>query len=71
MSALAEHLRQRVRNDVQRLSPDERIKLALALGDDDLRIFCEASGDTPSTASRRLAATRQVGRRVSLCASVP
>jgi len=71
MSALAEYLRQRARNDVQQLSPDERIKLALSLGDDDVRMFCAASGEEPAAARQRLAATRQIGRRASASASAP
>jgi hypothetical protein len=71
MSALAEHLRQRAQADVQQLSPDERIMLALALGDDDLRMFCAASGEDRAAAVRRLTAMRQQGRRVSACASMP
>ena len=71
MSALAGFLRERALNDVQQLSESERIALALSLGDDDVRMFCAASGVDIHEAKRRLADARQVGRRFSASASRP
>lgn len=71
MSALATFLRQRADDDVKRLSAAERIQLALSLGDDDLRVFCAATGLNADEARQRLIAARQVGRRFSACASRP
>jgi hypothetical protein len=66
MSALANFLRARERADVARLTPIERIHLALSLGDADVEIFCAAGGDSPERARRRIAASRHAGRRASL-----
>jgi len=71
MSALATFLRQRTVDDVNRLTAAERIRLALALGDDDLRLFCAATGLDVHEARRRLVATRQHGRRPSAIATKP
>jgi len=71
MSALANFLRQRTDDDVKRLNAAERIQLALSLGDDDLRLFCAASGLEADEARRRLVARRQHGRRYSASASRP
>lgn len=71
MSALATLLRQRALADTQRLSAAERILLALSLGDEDLRIYCAASGLDTAEAQRRIAAARQIGRRFSASASKP
>lgn len=49
----------------------DRIVLALALGDDDVRMFCDASGIEAREARQRVAAARQAGRRTSDVASRP
>ena len=71
MSTLAAYLRDRTADDVRRLSPDERVQLALALGDDDLRLYCAASGIATEDARRRVRANRQAGRRPSGAAAGP
>lgn len=71
MSALAAFLRDRALKDVQELDVSQRIRLALSLGDDDLRIYCAASGVDAAEARRRIVATRQIGRRYSASASKP
>ncbi len=71
MSALATFLRQRADDDVKRLTAAERIRLALSLGDDDLRLFCAATGLDTDEARRRLVATRQHGRHFSASAARP
>lgn len=71
MSALAGYLRDRALEDVRQLSATERIRLALALGEDDLRMLCASSGLDTTEAQRQLVATRQIGRRFSASASKP
>jgi hypothetical protein len=65
MSALAAYLRERAADDLRQLDPVQRIQLALALGDDDLRLYCAANRMPIEAGRRRLMATRQAGRRVS------
>jgi hypothetical protein len=69
MSVLAAHLRARTRADVARLTPAARIQLALALGDDDLRLYCAASGRSEDEARRHFRCSRHRGRRPSLSTS--
>jgi hypothetical protein len=69
MSALAAHLRNRATHDVAQLTPEERIRLALALGDDDVRLYCAATGVSPDAARRCLSDTRRLGRRASRAAA--
>jgi hypothetical protein len=69
VSALAAYLRERTAAEVRRLEPGERIRLALALGDEDVRLYCEANGVGAEEARRRLMAARQVGRSVSVAAA--
>lgn len=71
VSALAAYLRDRLADDIRRLAPSERIAVALALGDDDLAVFCAASGEPRARALARLTATRQAGRRLSVSATPP
>jgi hypothetical protein len=71
MSTLAAFLRERAADDVRRLEPDERVRLALVLGDDDLRLYCESSGIAVEEARRKLMAGRQAGRRLSASAAYP
>jgi hypothetical protein len=70
MSVLAAYLRERAAEDLRRLPAAERIQLALALGDDDLRLYCAANGVSMESARRRLMATRQAGRAVSVSAAI-
>jgi hypothetical protein len=69
MSALAAYLRERAAEDVRRLDPAKRIQLALALGDEDLRLYCAANGTTMDEARRRFMAVRSSGRRPSAAAA--
>jgi hypothetical protein len=68
VSSIANELRRLTARQVLALTPDERIDLALALGDDDARLFIDASGLPAELASRRLRAARQVGRQRSVAA---
>jgi hypothetical protein len=67
MRSVADDLRQRDREAVLKLSPEERIALALRLGDEDLELFCRAQGLDRSEAIRVLQRRRQAGRRPSRC----
>jgi hypothetical protein len=70
VSRLSAYLRERAAADVARLDRVERIRLALRLGDDDLRLHREATGLPADAARRRLQAARRVGRRPSRAADV-
>jgi hypothetical protein len=67
MQSVADVLRQRTREDARRLTPGERIALALSLGDGDARLFAAARGVSVDEARRLLRARRQHGRRRSSC----
>lgn len=69
MRSVADRLRAEDREAVLALAPDERVRLALALGERDLESF-RLSHDPPLTrdeAVRRLERQRQRGRRPSRC----
>jgi hypothetical protein len=67
MRSVADDLRQRDREAVLALSPEERIDLALRLGDEDLELFCRIQGLDRREAIRVLQRRRQAGRRPSQC----
>jgi len=67
MRSVADELRQRDREAVMKLTPEERIELALQLGEEDLEIFCRAQGLERREAIRVLQRRRQAGRRYSRC----
>jgi len=69
MRSVAESLRQNDRAALAAMSPDERVALALALGERDLETFRLAQ-DSPLSrpeAVRVLERRRQAGRRRSAC----
>ena len=66
--SVADELRRLTAGQVLALTPDERIDLALSLGDADARLFIDASGLPLELASRRLRAARHVGRQRSVAA---
>jgi hypothetical protein len=70
MRSIADDLRRRTIEQVASLSPEQRIELALMLGDQDLERLVRSSGLSPSAALRRLRASRQRGRRASACAAI-
>lgn len=67
MRSVADELRERDREAVMKLTPEERIELVLRLGERDLEIFCRAQGLERSEAIRVLQRRRQAGRRYSRC----
>lgn len=66
MASVADELRKESIEEVRRLSPGERVSLALELGDFDLSLFCANQKLELSEAFERLRRTRQVGRRTTV-----
>lgn len=69
MSALAAYLRERTAAETEGLSTEERLALALTIGDDDLNLFCLSTGLTAEDARARVRASRRHGRRASRVAN--
>ena len=69
MISVADQLRRDTADRVGRLSVAERIALALAIGDDDLALYMQASGKNRESALRDLRAQRARGRTPSRSAS--
>jgi hypothetical protein len=69
VSALATYLRDRAAEDIRRMEPEARLRLALELGDDDLALYCAATGLDPAEGRIRVMRQRQSGRRPSASAS--
>lgn len=67
MRSVADDLRQQDREAVLKLSPQERIALALQLGERDLEILCRTQGLDRETAIRLIQRRRQAGRLPSRC----
>ena len=67
MRSVADDLRAEDRARVMRMTPAERVALALALGERDLELFRAAHGLTREDAMRLLDRQRQVGRLHSRC----
>lgn len=71
MSSVAAAARAATREEVLALTAVQRIELAFALGEEDLRLFMAASGLDRASALRHVRAQRQRGRRPSGCAAEP
>jgi len=69
MKSVADDLCAELRKEVNRLSIDERIKLALRLGEEGIERFRLANGLDRETAIRLLERRRQAGRTPSKCMS--
>jgi hypothetical protein len=69
MRSVADDLRAELREEMRRLSMDERIALALRLGEEGVERFRLAHGLDRETAIRILERRRQAGRRPSKCMS--
>ncbi|HYU32266.1 MAG TPA: hypothetical protein VEW48_08885 [Thermoanaerobaculia bacterium] len=69
MKSVADDLRAELREEINRLSIDERLELALRLGEESLELFRQANGLDRETALRVLQRRRQAGRRPSKCMS--
>lgn len=62
MRSVADELREDSRRRMMALTPDERLRLALLLGDADIALFQAAQSLTFVEARARLARSRQTGR---------
>lgn len=69
MKSVADDLRTELREEINRLSIDERIELTLRLGEEGLELFQQANGLDRETAIRLLQRRRQAGRTPSKCMS--
>ncbi len=69
MQSVADDLREELQDEVLRLSFEERMALALRLGERGLELFRQASGLDRETAIRELQRQRQAGRTPSKCMS--
>jgi hypothetical protein len=69
MRSVADDLREELQEEVLLLSFEERIALALKLGERGLEIFRQATGLDRAAAIRELQRQRQAGRTPSKCMS--
>ncbi len=69
MRSVADHLREELQEEVLRLPFEERMALALRLGERGIEMFCQASGLDRKTAIRELQRQRQASRTPSKCMS--
>ncbi len=69
MRSVADDLRDELEEEMLRLPFEERMKLALQLGERGLEIFRQANGLDRETALQELQRQRQVGRTPSKCMS--
>ena len=69
MRSVADDLREELQDDGLRLPFEERMALALRLGERGLEMFRQASGLDRETALRELQRQRQAGRIPSKCMS--
>lgn len=67
MTSVADALRDDTRRRMAALSADERLRLALSLGDDDAGAYAATWGKSLDEARRVLARSRRQGRRPSAC----
>ena len=65
MRSVADEFRARDREALLKLSFEERLEIAFALGEEDLARFCQAQGVDRETGIRLLQRRRQAGRRPS------
>lgn len=69
MKSVADDLRAELREEINRLSVEERLELMLRLGEEGLELFRQANGLDRETAIRLLQRRRQAGRTPSKCMS--
>jgi hypothetical protein len=62
MGSVGDALREAQRVEESRLSPAERVRRALELGDSDVETFARARGSSAVVARRELRRARRVGR---------
>ncbi|HUP50587.1 MAG TPA: hypothetical protein VNA04_17570 [Thermoanaerobaculia bacterium] len=66
-SKVADELRAEQREQILRMTPSERVALALQLGDRDLRVYMSVQKVDRETAVQAIRRSRQIGRRRSRC----
>ena len=66
-SRVAEAVRQDQIDEIRRMTPDERVSLALHLGNRDLQIYMSVQRVDLDTAVTTIRRSHQVGRRFSRC----
>jgi hypothetical protein len=69
MRSVADDLRDETREEMRRLTIQERIELVLRLGERGLEVFRQANGLDREAAVRELQRRRQASRRPSNCIS--
>jgi hypothetical protein len=69
MRSVADALREELQDEILRLPFEERMALALRLGERGLEMFCQATGLDRKAAIRELQRQRQAGRTPSKCMS--
>lgn len=69
MPSVSETLRRATLEADRALSAEDRVLLALKLGDSDLELAVAASGRAPEEVRAQLVRQRQAGRRPCRCAS--
>jgi len=69
MASVGDTLRRETLDADRKLSAEERVLLALRLGDSDLELAVSASGRAPADVQAQLVRGRQAGRRPSRCAT--
>ncbi|MBV8203318.1 MAG: hypothetical protein JOZ15_22110 [Acidobacteria bacterium] len=67
MGSIGDSLRREDLEAAARMSPAERLELALALGRRDVEAYCRSHGVDPRTAIRVFERQRQAGRTASRC----
>jgi len=67
MRSVADDLREEQLREMQKLTPEERIELALRLGEEGLRFFMATHGLTREEAIRQIRRQRRAGRAPSRC----
>ena len=68
-SRVAEDVRREQREEVMRMTPQERLELSVRLGEEGLADFMAANGLSREEAIARIRKQRQAGRRKSGCMS--
>jgi len=69
MRSVADDLREELQEETNLLPVEERMALALRLGERCLEMYCQANGVDRETAIRELQRQRQAGRTPSKCMS--
>jgi hypothetical protein len=71
MHSVADQLRAEQLQDMQKLTPDERVRIALELGARDLEFYMAANHVDRDTAIAALRRSARAGRIPSKCADEP